>query len=123
MRFYYDNLTLDVGTKFGTGATVNAPATIRVLKYVYIPATKTGYRYDYNASFGIISKINRYVGMTASSTSLTASGSITSDGLFAASTEYNYETVPQNGLTDVPNTIAAPTLGRATRRRRSRTIR
>ena len=99
VRFYYEDLTLQTGG-FASGATVTAPTTVRTLKYLYFPATKTGYKYEYNSYFGMIKKITRYVGMTASGTSTSETGSITSDGLFAASTEYNYPST--TGVSDVP---------------------
>ena len=99
VRFYYEDLTLQTGG-FASGSTVTAPTTVRTLKYLYFPATKTGYKYEYNSYFGMIKKITRYVGMTASGTSTSETGSITSDGLFAASTEYNYPST--TGVSDVP---------------------
>ncbi len=99
VRFYYDTLTLSSSGRFA--GTITAPSTIRVLSYVYMPATDTGYKYEYDTNYGMIKKINRYVGMTASSTGLTATGTISSDGTWAASTEYNYPD-GTTALTDVP---------------------
>lgn len=99
VRFYYEDLTLQSGG-FVSGSTVTAPATVRTLKYVYMPATKTGYKYEYNSYFGMINKITRFVGITADSTLTSATGSITNEGLYAASTEYNYPTT--TGVTDEP---------------------
>lgn len=101
VRFYYDTLTLTSGG-FDSSAQVTAPTTpIKILKYVYFPATKTGYKYDYHPYYGMITKITRLAGMTVSSTATSATGSVTSDGYEAASTEYDYPdgSVPQS---DVP---------------------
>lgn len=104
VRFYYDTLTLNVSGKF-TG-TVTAPTTpIKILRWVYFPMTKTGYKYDYSTEFGMIKKITRYVGVTATTTLLTQTGAINETGpnapLFSASTEYNYPT-GSPPLSDVP---------------------
>lgn len=90
VRFYYDdNFAINAQNKFN--GQVDAPATIRVLKYVYMPSTKTGYEYEYNPSFGMIQKITRRVNMTVSdANNLTATGTVTNAGNYAASTEYNY---------------------------------
>ena len=90
VRFYYENLTVNAQTAF-SGQVTAPSAPIQVLRYVYFPATKTGYKYDYHPNYGMIKKITRFVGMTVSdATSLTATGTITSDGTWAATTEYNF---------------------------------
>ncbi|MBK7510702.1 MAG: hypothetical protein IPI76_00300 [Chloracidobacterium sp.] len=99
VRFYYETLTLSSSGKFV--GTITAPSTIRVLSRVYVPGTKTLFKYEYDTNFGMIKKITRYVGAIATSTGLTATGSITSDGLWATSTEYNYPD-GSTALTDVP---------------------
>lgn len=100
VRFYYENTTLQAGGFTSTNTQVTVPTeSFKVLKYVYMPATKTGYKYDYNNYFGMIKKITRFVGMTASTTSPSETGSIT-EGTFAASTEYDYPTT--TGVTEVP---------------------
>lgn len=100
-RFYYENLTVNAQSGFSGQVTVpNTP--IQVLRYVYFPATKTGYKYDYHQNYGMIKKITRYVNMTVSDTaSLTATGTVTSDGVWAATTEYNFPD-GLTALTDVP---------------------
>ena len=98
-RFYYEDLALAYTGKFV--GDVTAPSTIRVLKYVYMPSTKTGYKYSYDTNFGMIRKIERFAGMVASTTSTTSTGTITNDGLFAASTEYDYPD-GSTALTNVP---------------------
>ncbi|MBS1792701.1 MAG: RHS repeat protein [Acidobacteria bacterium] len=97
-RFYYQNLTLNAAGKFN--GQITAPVSIRVLQYVFIPATRSGYKFEYDANFGMIRKITRQVGMTAGTTSLNTTGTL-SEGVMAASTEYNY---PDGStvLNDVP---------------------
>lgn len=99
VRFYYDQMTLQSGG-FSTGSVVTAPTTIRVLKYVFMPATKTGYKYDYHPKYGMITKITRQVGMSGSTTDYETTGNL-SEGIFAASTEYNYPN-GNTSLDDVP---------------------
>lgn len=101
VRFYYETLTLNSAGKFV--GNITAPATIRVLSWVYMPATKTGYKYDHDTNYGMIRKISRYVGVTASTTDLTTTGEISNPTtcLYAASTEYNYPD-GSTALTDVP---------------------
>lgn len=98
VRFYYQDLPLNSAGKFN--GQITAPATMRVLQYVYIPATKTGYKYEYNTNFGMIRKITRQAGMTASTTVTNITGTL-NEGTFAASTEYDY---PDGStvLSDVP---------------------
>ena len=105
IRFYYEDLTLQTAGRFDSAATVNAPATVKVLKYVYFPGTQTGYKYDYSPYFGMIYKIWQMRGMQASTDSVTETGTITSEGTAAASTHYNYAATPGEldpPLTDVP---------------------
>lgn len=95
-------MNLNYAGKFVTGSEVTAPASIRVLKYVYFPSTKSGFKYEYDPSFGMIRKISRMVGMTVSdAASLTATGTVTNEGAWAAATEYNYQTGTP-ALNDVP---------------------
>lgn len=101
-RFYYEDMNLNYAGKFVAGSQITAPASIRVLKYVYFPSTKSGFKYEYDPSFGMIRKISRMVGMTVSdAASLTATGTVTSEGAWAATTEYNYQTGTP-ALNDVP---------------------
>ena len=90
VRFYYETLPLQAGG-FESTAQVTAPSTIQVLQYVYMPATKTGYKYEYHSYYGMIKKITRQVGMSGSTTATNQTGTMT-EGIFAASTEYDYPT-------------------------------
>ncbi len=101
VRFYYDTLTFPPDWSGTFTGTVTAPATTRVLSYVYMPAQKTGFKYEYDTHYGMIRKISRYVGMTASTNLTNVTGSISDPGLWAASTEYNYPD-GSTPLTDVP---------------------
>ncbi|HEX9929489.1 MAG TPA: hypothetical protein VGB02_13205, partial [Pyrinomonadaceae bacterium] len=103
IRFYYKDITIDYQGKFA--GQVTAPSgNVRVLEYVYFPSTQTGYRYYYHPNFGMINKIEQFRGMSVNSTATNATGSVTSDGAWAASTSYNYPTTPLQGtnFTDVP---------------------
>jgi RHS repeat-associated protein len=103
IRFYYENaVALNYQGKFS--GTAFGPATYRALKYIYFPATQSGYRYDYHPNFGMIKKISKLTGMTVSGGgSLTSTGTVDSEGTTAATTEYTF---PNDGsqtpLTDVP---------------------
>lgn len=107
MRFYYDSLTLPSGL-FASGINVDKPATARVIKYVYFPASAEGtgsssgdigYRFDYSA-YGMIYQIVKFHGMTASTTSTSSTGTVT-EGTIAATTTYDYYTTA-SGISDVP---------------------
>jgi RHS repeat-associated protein len=98
-RLYYEDLTLPTDG-FASPAVVTAPATIRVLKYIFMPTTKTGYKYEYHPKFGMIKKITRQVGMSASTTATNTMGTLT-EGIFAASTEYDYPS-GSPAVSDVP---------------------
>ncbi len=110
IRFYYEDLTLQTSGQFETPVTVVAPSSVKVLRYIYFPGTHTGFRYDYSPYFGIIYKIWQLRGMSVSSNSLTATGSVdnhqTGDPLnWAAMTHYNYPATAMDlasPLTDVP---------------------
>jgi RHS repeat-associated protein len=103
-RFYYETITLpiccDTYTLFAYGIQVNSASTARVLRYVYLPGTQNGYRYDYSP-YGMIYKTSQLRGMTVDTNSLASMGSVTSDGSVAATTEYNYPLTAQV-LSDVP---------------------
>lgn len=109
MRFYYENLSLPAGL-FGSGINVDKPATARVLKYVYLPASSEGsssssgdigYRFDYSV-YGMIYQVVKFRGMTASTTSTTSTGTVTEGtNTTAATTTYGYPT-SANSLSDVP---------------------
>jgi RHS repeat-associated protein len=99
IRFYYENINLDVAGRFSGQAT--APPTIRTLKFVYFPGTQTGFRYDYHPNFGMIKKISQLRGMEISSALPNVMGAVTSEGTWAATTEYNYPN-GSDPLPDVP---------------------
>ena len=109
MRFYYENLTLPSGL-FASGINVSKPATARVIRNIYLPASAegsgstdgdTGYRFDYS-QYGMIYRIVRFSGMTASTTSTSSTGTVTEGtNTTAATTTYDYNT-SASGLSDVP---------------------
>lgn len=109
VRFYYDTLTLPSGL-FASGINVDKPATARVLKYVYLPASSEGsssssgdlgYRFDYSA-YGMIYQIVKFHGMTGSTTSTSSTGTVSEgSNTIAATTTYDYYT-SANNLSDVP---------------------
>ena len=109
MRFYYDTLTLLSGL-FASGINVDKPASARVIKYIYLPASgegsssssgDIGYRFDYSA-YGMIYRIVKFHGMTASTTSTSSTGSVTEGtNTTAATTTYDYST-SASGISDVP---------------------
>jgi RHS repeat-associated protein len=88
VRFYYETLTLQTGG-FVSNAVVTAPTTINVLKYVYVPGTKSGYKYEYHPKYGMIKKITRLYGMQGSTDLTTTTGAVT-EGIWAAKTEYDF---------------------------------
>jgi RHS repeat-associated protein len=88
-RFYYETMTLQSGGFVGSAA-VTAPTAVSVLKYVYMPTTKTGYKYEYHPYYGMIKKITRLYGMQGSTSSVSQTGTITAEGVWAAKTEYDY---------------------------------
>lgn len=105
IRFYYETIALQWQNRF-SGTTV-APSYITVLKYVYMPGTKTGYRYHYSPQYGMIYKISQLRGMQVSTDSLTQLGSVNETShLEAAWTRYNYPGTdiepPATTLSDVP---------------------
>ena len=109
MRFYYETLTLPSGL-FASGINVDKPSTARVIRYIYLPTSAEGssstsgdigYRFDYSA-YGMIYKIVKFHGMTASSTSTSSTGTVTEGtNTTAATTTYDYYT-SANALSDVP---------------------
>lgn len=103
VRLYYDDIALTTTNKFGNqlGAQITAPTTVRTLRWVYFPATKTAYKYFYHSNYGMITKIERRVGVTVSSTSTTATGTISDEGVWAATTEYDFPS-GATALDDVP---------------------
>jgi RHS repeat-associated protein len=106
MRFYYQDLTLNTSGLFNSSIGINAPASTRVIKYIYLPSdtesgnAHLGYRYDYSA-YGMIYQTAKLHGMTVSSTALDQTGSVSTEGTQAALTTYNYPTTA-SALSDVP---------------------
>src|ERR1051325_11480497 len=106
MRFYYETLTLPSGL-FASGISVDKPASARVIRYVYLPASgegssgDIGYRFDYSA-YAMIYQIVKFHGMTASTTSTSSAGTVTEGvNTIAATTTYDYYT-SASGISDVP---------------------
>jgi RHS repeat-associated protein len=104
IRFYYETMNFNTTVqRFSTGATPIIPASVSVLKYVYFPGTQTGYKYDYSSGYGMIYKVSDLRGMQVSSALTTATGTVTDEGIVAASTTYNYPLTVTTPLPDVPN--------------------
>jgi YD repeat-containing protein len=109
MRFYYETLSLPSGL-FASGINVDKPASARVIRYIYLPASAEGsssssgdigYRFDYSP-YGMIYHLVKFQGMTASTTSTSSSGTVTeSSNTTAATTTYGYPTTA-NALSDLP---------------------
>lgn len=100
VRLYYEDMALNSAGKF-TGQ-ITAPANIRVLRWVYMPSTKTAYKYDYHSNYGMIKKIERRIGVEVSDpASTTTTGTITNEGTWAATTEYNFPD-GSSALSDAP---------------------
>ena len=84
MRFYYQDLTIPGSGLFNSSIHVNAPATTRVVKYIYLPNdtesgnARLGFRYDYSV-YGMIFQTAKLHGMTVTSTALDQTGSVSSD--------------------------------------------
>ncbi len=117
IRFYYETINFDTTTQRFEGINHFMPASADVLKYVYFPGTNTGYKYDYSSAWGMIYKITDLRGMQVSDpTSLTQTGTVTSEGQAAATTQYNYPLTLGTPLTDVPRftTRTDDWLGRTT---------
>lgn len=96
IRLYYESQPI-AGT-FTTDRV--APPAARVIRYVYFPATRAGYRYDYS-SYGMIYRMVDLRQMTVSNTEPEVMGLVTSEGQAAATTEYNYPAAPAL-LNDAP---------------------
>lgn len=107
MRFYYEDITVNQTGLFESSINVDAPATVHVIKYIYFPSNTEsgnahlGYRYDYSP-YGMIYRIAQLRGMTVDSTALDQTGSISTEGIQAALTTYNYPTTTSS-LTDAPS--------------------
>jgi RHS repeat-associated protein len=106
IRLYYEEMPLNLTGAF-QGVLVTAPASARVIRYVYFPGTGSGYRYDYS-QYGMIRQVTQLRDMRVSNVpSSTEMGTITSEGQTAAVTTYNYPAGPAN-------LSAAPTYTRRT---------
>ena len=109
MRLYYETLTLPSGL-FASGINVDKPASARVIRYIYLPASAEGsssssgdigYRFDYSA-YGMIYQIVKFHGMTASTSSTSSAGTVTEGtNTTAATTTYDYST-SASAISDVP---------------------
>jgi hypothetical protein len=85
MRFYYDDISIGAASSLFNLSSVHVstlPSTIRAIRYIYLPASAegsnstdgdTGFKFDYSA-YGMIYKITRFQGMTASTTSTSSTG-------------------------------------------------
>jgi len=98
VRLYYDTIHINPPGSFTVPT--RAPATARVIRYVYYPGTQSGFRYDYS-SYGMISGIKQLRGMTVSTTWANQQGTVTGEGQVAATTNYNYPQTPSS-LSDTP---------------------
>lgn len=106
IRLYYGNIDFTAGASnlqnlFSAGVLApNAPNTVRVIRYVYYPGARTGYRYDYSP-YGMIRQIVQLREMQTANFNLDPLASAINDGQWAASTLYDY---PNNAasLTDAP---------------------
>ncbi|HEV2863860.1 MAG TPA: RHS repeat-associated core domain-containing protein [Pyrinomonadaceae bacterium] len=96
IRLYYEALPI---TGTFTADRV-APPAARVIRYVYFPGTRSGYRYDYS-SYGMIYRMVDLRGMTVSTTEEEVMGAVTGEGQAAVTTEYDYPVGPAL-LTDAP---------------------
>lgn len=99
VRLYYDTISINQPGSFTVPT--RAPATARVIRYVYFPGTQSGFRYNYS-SYGMISEVKQLRGMTVSSTALTQQGTVTGEGQTAASSNYNYPQTPSS-LSNTPS--------------------
>lgn len=102
-RFYYETVSLyydTIGLFNGYAVQTVSPTSARVLRYVYMPGTQNGYRYDYSA-YGMIYKTSQLRGMTVDTNSLSSMGWVSSEGGVAATSEYDYPTTP-GSLSEVP---------------------
>ena len=95
----------------------NAPATTRVVKYIYLPNdtesgnARLGFRYDYSV-YGMIFQTAKLHGMNVTSTALDQTGSVSSDGTQAALTTYSYPMIVCASLTPVcVDTCCTPVVG------------
>ncbi len=114
IRFYYESLTLQAQNSLAQNrfaGTITAPPAVTVLKYIYYPGSKTGFRYDYSAAYGMIYKITRLDGMQVTNSPSnpdTPDAVITTSGAYleSATTHYDYPRSDVNltaaALTDVP---------------------
>lgn len=104
MRFYYETFALQSASRFS--GTIVAPANVTVLKYIYMPGTGSGYKYDYSSYYGMIYKVTKLEGMQVTTTSSTQMGSVLQTYTEAASTRYNYAGTdiepPAPSLSDFP---------------------
>lgn len=99
-RFYYEDLAINASFQ-NPGPNTSAPGTKKVLKYIYLQSTGAGWKFTYS-TYGMIYQIKQLRGMTVSTTTLLdQTGTVTGEGLTAATTTYNYPTVASN-LSTIP---------------------
>lgn len=105
-RFYYQTLSLQTTNRFD--GTIDAPESVSVLKYIYMPGTGSGYKYDYSSYYGMIYKITQLRGMQVSTMDTSQMGSVSNETSYteAAWTRYNYPgtdvELPSPTLTETP---------------------
>lgn len=107
VRFYYDRIVQPTPpapqiTRFNNGSSYMP--NVDIIKYVYFPGTRTGFRYDYYTQYGMIEQITRLASMVVTSESdWDDEGTVdTNQGQEAAWTNYDYPTWIPTGLADVP---------------------
>lgn len=101
IRFYYETININPAGSFNVVTFPTGASTARVIRYINFPGTQTGHRYDYS-SYGMIYRITKLRQMSVSYAGLDQTGTVTSEGQMAASTEYNYPVAPAN-LSDAPD--------------------
>ncbi len=100
-RFYYQDLAINASFQNpGSGSSV--PGTKRMLKYVFLPGTKAGWKYEYS-SYGMIYRMKQLRAMVQSDIWATPGtpDTISNEGQIAATTTYDYPLVASN-LNDIP---------------------
>lgn len=92
VRFYTENMT-----RVHSFTTDSGSQNIKIISYVYLPGSKSGWHYQYS-SYGMIYRVEKLLGMEVDS----VTGNIISTGQVVASTEYNYPTTPSNLPFELP---------------------
>ncbi|HEX8000712.1 MAG TPA: RHS repeat-associated core domain-containing protein [Pyrinomonadaceae bacterium] len=86
VRFYTESMT-----RVHSFTTNSGSENIKIISYIYMPGTKSGWHYYYS-SYGMIYRVEKLLGMEVDPNT----GAITNYGQVAASTEYNYPTTPSS---------------------------